>query len=190
MRAPRDLLTIAMACTIACWSTPVAACSLPRPPAFDIVPNPADETPPGMPEVHADVRIGSDRGCSGSGDCQDLTYVDFYVRAVDDVSPSGDIGYLFEAVDADLLVRREPVAVDEDGHILIYLNGRSEAMGPDFDVRVSAVDGAGNVSTESTVVTIRRSEAGCQMASNTYVGGIWAAAAMFALLARRRRQRS
>jgi hypothetical protein len=185
-RRARTLDAVAVACALACWTESAAACDIGTPPGFQIVANPADEVPPSTPDVRTDIRLGRSGGCAGGGDCRDLTFVDFHVGAVDDVSASAELGYLFELSDSPLYGGEGPFVADEAGVVRIYLNGGLEADGPDFDVRVSAVDKAGNVSREPRVVTIRRSGR-CQVASDTFNGALWTAVMIGLLTLRRRR---
>jgi hypothetical protein len=155
-----------------------------------IVPNALDVTPPTKPAVEiAKVRLGRDSGCAGGGDCRDLTYVDFAVSSHDDVSQEAELGYLFED-NLAFGLGDVPLVADASGQIRIYLNGTLQAEGPDFDVRVFAVDEAGNVSTDATVVTVDRSDdGGCSVAPKFSDAALWVSAAL-ALLARSRRQRA
>lgn len=182
----RTLDAVVVACALACWTESAAACDIGRPPAFQIVANPADEVSPSTPDVRTDIRLGRSGGCAGGGDCRDLTFVEFHVSALDDVSASAELGYLFETSDSPLYGGEGPFVADEQGVVHIYLNGALEADGPDFDVRVSAVDKAGNVSREPRIVTIRRS-GGCQVASDAFNGALWTAVMIGLFILRRRR---
>lgn len=162
------------------------ACSLPPPPRLTIAANPADTTPPSTPQVRiAKIRHGRDGSCAPHGDCTDLTYVVFEVAATDDLSAGDAMGYEFETDRAYVLVGQGPIVPDASGRITLYLNGPSEASGPDLDVRVFAVDKAGNVSTEPARVTVDRSDEGCRLASSFDEGALWGLA-VIALLMRRR----
>lgn len=182
----------AIACTLALLArtSPASACDLATPPTLVIAANPADTTPPSTATVDvAKVRGGRDGGCrSGHGDCSDLTYVDFEVAASDDVSTSDAIGYAFETEPPNVLAGSGPIVPDAAGRIRLWLNGTSQATGPDVDVRVFAVDRAGNVSAQPALVTIDRSGGGCRLATRLDEGAPWLVAAI-ALLARSRSRR-
>ena len=170
------LVPLTVAVTLAA-STPALACEISAPDALTVVPNATDVTPPSTPEAQvAKVRVG--RADTYPGDCGALTYVVFEVSATDDVTASADLGYLLESEGAKLATGNRPLVADSSGQILVYLDGTLESHGPDIDVRVSAVDTAGNISPAPRVVTVHRTadedgEAGCQLGSRNKQSGSW-----------------
>jgi hypothetical protein len=196
MRLPTCVLFGGIACASWLQGARAAACDIAPPPTHEIVANPADTTRPTMQSAKAKVRVGRDPdvGCGGAtvGSCDALTYITLQVQATDDVSAPEDLGYLLESDDAALYDGQGPVrGYDDAGRIVVYLNGTHEAQGEDFDVRVFAVDKAGNISEQPIVVTVRRSggDGGCQIAASIADGSLWTLA-MLALFARSQRRRA
>lgn len=92
---------MATVCALLGYSMPGAACEIGPPPALTIMANPLDTTPPATPTARlVKVDLGETGACVGSGDCRDLTQVEFELKSVDDVSAPEVIGYLFEPRDA------------------------------------------------------------------------------------------
>lgn len=187
MHLPSLIFSGAAAWAVWGYSASCVACSVDGPASHRIEANPADQTPPSRPSARVrHIERGRHGACAGGGNCRDLSSITFRVQATDDVSPSTEVGYILEAEELRYDGER-PLEAEESGDITVHTFG-TEWEDRDFDVRVYAVDRAGNVSAEPTVVKVKFSGR-CQIASDLVDGSLWTFA-MLALLARSQRRRT
>jgi hypothetical protein len=190
-----SLLAVAVALT--CGHDSAHACSIRKPESLQIVANPADTSAPNVPVVSvASLQRGvlhADDGCgSGSGSdedvygCEGNLQLVLQVSASDDTTPVNELGYLIES-DEPISEAAGPLLADASGQLRLLLS--IDDTGEDDlrrDLRVFAVDKAGNMSSAPALVSIRdegkSKDKGCQIAGHAASGALWSALLLAVLL--------
>lgn len=167
------------------------ACSYLPPEPFELRDDPLDSTPPAAPKVR--IRKikrgveGDNQGCGGEGtSCDDLGYVDVEVTSLDE--DAGVVLTLSGKYPTMLTERLGPVSPGFEQSVrLVWIDGRGDSN-LDFDVEVSSVDRAGNVSETSARVHVEHDgNDGCSLSSRG-ADGVWLALLAAFLLTRRARR--
>lgn len=139
--------------------------------------------------------LGGTGGCGSQDSCEGTGTVSIVVRAEDDATPAGSMGFTIELVSGSLPpglnLPDGPVRGWDrgDGNVdllLVWSPDGSDSM--EFVVRVSAVDAAGNVGDSTDIPVIVEDEGGCAAGGLPASGAAWllaVLAALFVLRARR-----
>ena len=168
------------------WSAPASACDFSGPAHLQVIANPSDQTPPVVPTVSVvGFRRGDDvngPGCD-PGHCTHIPLLTLKVSSSDETSAASQLGYELVQIGGQPLADDKGVVVpDADGRLALLFAG-NQSGSDDFDLQVSAVDPAGNVSG-STTVHVRVDGDGCQLAETIQGGALWMTVMLLALATR------
>jgi hypothetical protein len=141
-----------------------------------IDPESDDASPPGQ---IASIEVSSvNRGnvVGGGGDCADIGSLTLAVEpGEDDRTPSGSLGYVVRAVEADapqeLGTGDTPILADDGRLVLFWVDGTALVQEPlDFTLAVAPVDEAGNEGPATEVFLGDAEGSGCAVAHGADVG--------------------
>lgn len=182
-------------------SDPAAACVIATVYEHEIDPDDPDAVAPGVVSlVSIDVAdLGDSEGCGSRSSCDGTGTISIVVQAEDDATPPESIGFMIELVSGSLppglSLPDGPVRGWErgDGKVdLVFVWSPEQTDSMEFVVRVSAVDGAGNVGDSTEVPVVLEKESGCAAAGlpGPGSGAVWLVTALAALFILRRPRRA
>jgi len=138
---------------------------------------------PAAPKVsNVDVKRGVGPRSSGCGgmtatSCDDIGTIHLMVSSIDDRTAAPDIGYRLSIASGSPpsgldLPTTDVRANSSDGLVLHWIDGATDDQeSVDFELRISSVDRAGNVSATDTVVRVQsKGDGGCGVARASHGG--------------------
>jgi hypothetical protein len=168
------------------WCARASACDISFPRALQVVADPSDNTPPSVPVVSVVGFRRGDENSPGCSDCESVPLLTLKVSSTDETSPASALGYEIVQTGGRPLESDKRVVLPEASGKLYLLFVGNDSGSDDFDLQVSAVDPAGNVSG-STIVHVRVDGDGCQIANTIPGGALWTTLMLLALVTRQHR---
>jgi hypothetical protein len=188
-------LQIAIAASALSFAGSALACDFNFPGELEISANPGDETPPSAPRAQLlDIQRGNDWGGDDSGcrntetSCDGTAYLLLDLASTDNLSATEGIGFRVEDANGHASTN-DRVLVLQGGQLMVFFGTDDGQDDLSFELRITAVDQAGNESLPTLLSAKSPGDSRCQLARGIPSGVLYTLA-LFTLMSWRRARRA